>query len=326
MLNFIVNGADLLFLLAASISLGRPEKTVGTGHGVDDSSGQQLVLLNSALAIFLLLTDRIVNIITVRRGAYGDRGKTVVMEEMMELEKIETGRRTEEPLNRDNAFIIAALSFIPRTGVDQEPPRRRHRSSTLMGQVAGVSIPMRGQFHELLGSFYHSSGCHFPSPLPSSWPRAHPCLREYGFSTDITSVTGSVGPQEKGDVIPEIVMLSVKDLRVSIKWQKEHSVSELIKPSRKTKARVERNSTIYHAVEPGVEKGEVDMNEASESFGPIDDVVSFVKRYEVVNRRETFPYERETEINVMANECRRKRKKKRIELTISLESVSRQEI
>jgi len=43
MLNFIVNGADLLFLLAASISLGRPEKTVGTGHGVDDSSGQQLV-------------------------------------------------------------------------------------------------------------------------------------------------------------------------------------------------------------------------------------------------------------------------------------------
>lgn len=47
-------------------------------------------------------------------------------------------------------------------------------------------------------------------------------------------------------------------------WQKEHNVSELIKPSRKTKARVERNSTIYHAVEPGVEKGEVDMNEASE--------------------------------------------------------------
>jgi len=41
-----------------------------------------------------------------------------------------------------------------------------------------------------------------------------------------------------------------------------------------------------------------------QSFGPIDDVVSFVKRYEVVNRRETFPYERETEINVMANECR----------------------
>lgn len=41
-------------------------------------------------------------------------------------------------------------------------------------------------------------------------------------------------------------------------------MSELIKPSRKTKARVERNSTIYHAVEPGVEKGEVDMNEASE--------------------------------------------------------------
>lgn len=38
------------------------------------------------------------------------------MEEMMELEEIETGRRTEEPLNRDNAFIIAALSFIPRTG------------------------------------------------------------------------------------------------------------------------------------------------------------------------------------------------------------------
>lgn len=41
---------------------------------------------------------------------------TVVMEEMMELEEIETGRRTEEPLNRDNAFIIAALSFIPRAG------------------------------------------------------------------------------------------------------------------------------------------------------------------------------------------------------------------
>lgn len=38
MLNFIVNGTDLLFLLAASISLGRPEKTVGTGHGVDDPS------------------------------------------------------------------------------------------------------------------------------------------------------------------------------------------------------------------------------------------------------------------------------------------------
>lgn len=47
-------------------------------------------------------------------------------------------------------------------------------------------------------------------------------------------------------------------------WQKEHSVSELIKPSRKTKARVERNSTIYHAVEPGVEKGKVDMNGGSE--------------------------------------------------------------
>lgn len=41
-----------------------------------------------------------------------------------------------------------------------------------------------------------------------------------------------------------------------------------------------------------------------QSFGPMDDVVSCVKRYEVVNRRETFPYERETEINVMANECR----------------------
>jgi len=48
------------------------------------------------------------------------------------------------------------------------------------------------------------------------------------------------------------------------KWQKEHGVSELIKPSRKTKARVQRNSTIYHAVEPGVEKREVDMNEGSE--------------------------------------------------------------
>lgn len=40
----------------------------------------------------------------------------MVMEEMMELKEIETGRRTEEPLNRDNAFIIAALSFIPRAG------------------------------------------------------------------------------------------------------------------------------------------------------------------------------------------------------------------
>lgn len=42
-------------------------------------------------------------------------------------------------------------------------------------------------------------------------------------------------------------------------------MSELIKPSRKTEARVERNSTIYHAVEPGVEKGEVDMNEGRAS-------------------------------------------------------------
>lgn len=48
------------------------------------------------------------------------------------------------------------------------------------------------------------------------------------------------------------------------KWQKEQGVSELIKPSRKTKARVQRNSTIYHAVEPGVEKREVDMNEGNE--------------------------------------------------------------
>lgn len=36
-LNFISNG-DSFFLFAASVSLGRPEKTVGTGHGVDDSS------------------------------------------------------------------------------------------------------------------------------------------------------------------------------------------------------------------------------------------------------------------------------------------------
>lgn len=35
-----------------------------------------------------------------------------------------------------------------------------------------------------------------------------------------------------------------------------------------------------------------------------DAVLSLSGRYEIVNRRETFPYERETEINVMANECR----------------------
>lgn len=44
--------------------------------------------------------------------AHGDE----VMEEMMKLEEIETGLLTEEPLNRDNAFITAALSFIPRAG------------------------------------------------------------------------------------------------------------------------------------------------------------------------------------------------------------------
>jgi len=32
-----------IFLFAASISFGRSEKTVGTRHGVDDSSSQQLV-------------------------------------------------------------------------------------------------------------------------------------------------------------------------------------------------------------------------------------------------------------------------------------------
>lgn len=52
--------------------------------------------------------------------ARGDDGSerwevTVVMLEMVELKEIDrpSRRLTEEPLNRDNAFIIAALSFIP---------------------------------------------------------------------------------------------------------------------------------------------------------------------------------------------------------------------
>lgn len=57
MLNFIVNGADLLFLLAASVSLGRPEKTIGAGHGVDDPSGQQLVS-KSFLSQYFICTYR----------------------------------------------------------------------------------------------------------------------------------------------------------------------------------------------------------------------------------------------------------------------------
>jgi len=41
---------------------------------------------------------------------------TAVMADLTELEEIDRPPRrlAEEPLNRDNAFIIAALSFIPR--------------------------------------------------------------------------------------------------------------------------------------------------------------------------------------------------------------------
>lgn len=45
----------------------------------------------------------------------GEMKVTVVTLEMVELKEIDRPPRrlTEEPLNRDNAFIIAALSFIP---------------------------------------------------------------------------------------------------------------------------------------------------------------------------------------------------------------------
>ncbi|KYN37210.1 hypothetical protein ALC56_09001, partial [Trachymyrmex septentrionalis] len=162
--------ADLLFLFTASVSIGRPEKTVGTGHGVDDSSTTRRYPLN-----FFPLRHRIVNIITVRRGGNLDR-LTAVMLEMVELKETDWPPRrfTEEPLNRDNAFIIAALSFIlyaktiETFTVDQKPSRR-HISRSLIDQMIGISILMRGQFRELLDSFYHSSGCRFPSPLPPSW-------------------------------------------------------------------------------------------------------------------------------------------------------------
>ncbi|KYN01969.1 Homeobox protein Meis3, partial [Cyphomyrmex costatus] len=62
---------------------------------------------------FFPLRHRIVNIITVRRGGNLDR-LTAVMLEMVELKETDWPPRrfTEEPLNRHNAFIIAALSFI----------------------------------------------------------------------------------------------------------------------------------------------------------------------------------------------------------------------
>ncbi|KYM82752.1 hypothetical protein ALC53_06757 [Atta colombica] len=125
---------------------------------------------------FFPLHHRIVNIITVRRGGNLDR-LTAVTLEMVELKETDwpSRRFTEESLNRDNAFIIAALSFIlyaktiiEAFTVDQKPSRR-HISRSLIDQVIGISILMRGQFHELLDSFYYSSGCRFPSPLPPSW-------------------------------------------------------------------------------------------------------------------------------------------------------------
>ncbi|KYQ58133.1 hypothetical protein ALC60_02865 [Trachymyrmex zeteki] len=115
---------------------------------------------------FFPLHHRIVNIITVCRGDNLDR-LTTVMLEMVEMKETDWPPRrfTEEPLNRDNAFIIAALSFI----LYAKKITTKHISRSLIDQMIGISILMRGQFHELLDSFYHSSGCRFPSPLPPSW-------------------------------------------------------------------------------------------------------------------------------------------------------------
>jgi len=75
-------------------------------------------------------------------------------------------------------------------------------------------------------------------------------------------MAGEFGADKKFKIGYEANFLNGNE-RIVKSGAKEHGVSELIKPSRKTEARVERNSTIYHAVEPGVEKGEVDMNEGS---------------------------------------------------------------